>query len=258
MVRRIAVCVIAAWLAGCSMTPDYHRPSMPMPGAFDGASNTASLDATVAVRSGWWRAYHDPALDALVARSLAHNYSLASAVAAVEEARGTAEESGAAQYPSLGIGATFDRAHQGGHGGSNTKSQSLFAEASYEIDFWGLNSATANSAAMLARATEFDRDTVALTLTASVVDTYFEVQSLQRRLALARSIADDAQRVLRLLLAQQGAGVATELQVQQQPMHWRHSKRPCLRCSSNSRSRNTRWPCSPAARPNNLLYGKSI
>ncbi|WP_045457268.1 efflux transporter outer membrane subunit [Caballeronia cordobensis] len=216
MVRRIAVCVVAALLTGCSMTPAYHRPSLSMPNAFDGAIDTASLGTTVPVRSGWWRAYHDPALDALIDASLAHNYSLASAIAAVEQARGTAEKAGAAQYPSLGVGATFDRAHQGGHGGSNTRSQSLFAEASYEIDFWGLNAATANSSTMLARASAFDRDTVALTLTASVVDTYFEVQSLQRRLAIARSIAHDAERVLELLLAQQSAGVATELQVQQQ------------------------------------------
>jgi NodT family efflux transporter outer membrane factor (OMF) lipoprotein len=212
MVRRIAACIVTAWIAGCSMTPAYHRPSTPIPASFA----TAPLSASAPVQSNWWRAYDDPALDALIAASLAHNYTLASAIAAVEQARGTAEKAGAADYPSLGIGATFDRAHQGGHHGSNTKSQSLFAEASYEIDFWGFNSATANSAAMLARASEFDRDTVALTLTASVADTYFQVQSLNRRLALARSIADDAGRVLALLLAQQSAGVATELQVQQQ------------------------------------------
>jgi NodT family efflux transporter outer membrane factor (OMF) lipoprotein len=194
------------------MTPPYRTPSTPLPGAF----NTTSLDTTVPVRNGWWHAYRDPALDALVAQSLAHNYSLASAIAAVEQARGTAEKAGAAQYPSLGIGGTFDRAHQGGHGGSNTRSQSLYAQASYEIDFWGFNAATADSASLLARASEFDRDTVALTLTASVVDTYFAVQSLSRRVILARSIADDAARVLHLLLAQQDAGVATELQVQQQ------------------------------------------
>jgi NodT family efflux transporter outer membrane factor (OMF) lipoprotein len=212
MVRRIAACVVAALVAGCSMTPAYRRPSTPMPAAFA----TTPLNATAPVQSNWWRAYRDPALDALIDASLAHNYTLASAIATVEQARGTAEKAGAAQYPSLGIGGTFDRAHQGGHRGSNTKSQSLFAEASYEIDFWGFNSANANAAAMLARASEFDRDTVALTLTASVADTYFQVQSLSQRLALARSIADDAQRVLDLLLAQQSAGVATELQVQQQ------------------------------------------
>jgi NodT family efflux transporter outer membrane factor (OMF) lipoprotein len=212
----ITACLLVAFVAGCSLVPPYHLPDTPMPSAFDGAEPTVSLDATVPVRGGWWHAYHDPTLDALVEESLVHNYSLASAVATVEQARGTAEKAGAAQFPSLTAGAAFDRSHVGGHKGSTGKSQSLFVEARYEIDFWGFNAATANASTLLARATEFDRDTVALTLTASVVDTYFSVQSLRRRLALARTIADDASRVLQLLLAQQAAGVATELQVQQQ------------------------------------------
>ncbi|SIT47820.1 putative multidrug efflux system outer membrane subunit [Paraburkholderia piptadeniae] len=212
----LITCVLATFVAGCSLVPEYQRPDAPMPAAFSGASSSASLHATLPVRAGWWHAYRDPALDALVDDSLTHNYSLAAAVAAVEEARGTAEKVGASQYPSLAAGATVDRSHQGGHHGSNSKSQSVFAEARYEVDFWGLNAANANASALLARASEFDRDTVALTLTASVVDTYFSVQSLHRRLALAHTIADDASHVLQLLLAQQAAGVATELQVQQQ------------------------------------------
>ncbi|MEW9581582.1 efflux transporter outer membrane subunit [Paraburkholderia sp. DGU8] len=215
---RAAVCaavgtLAVALLAGCSLVPAYQRPSAPLAQAFDAAAG-ASLAGTVPVRSGWWREYRDPALDALVERSLRNNFTLASAIASVEEARGNAEKAGAPQYPSLTLGSTFDRSHQGR--GSTTKSQSLFAEASYEVDFWGFNAANARAADLLARASGFDRDTVALTLTASVADTYFQVQSLRRRLAIARTISDDASRILQLLLAQQAAGVATELQVQQQ------------------------------------------
>ncbi|MGH8778034.1 efflux transporter outer membrane subunit [Paraburkholderia sp.] len=211
---RAAVCALgAAVLTGCSLVPGYQRPGVPLAQSFDGAAG-ASLADTVPVRSGWWREYHDPALDALVERSLHNNFTLASAIASVEQARGNAQKAGAPQYPSLSLGATFSRAHQGR--GSTTKSQSLFAEASYEADFWGFNAANASAADLLARASGFDRDTVALTLTASVADTYFQVQSLRRRLAIARSVADDASHILQLLLAQQEAGVATELQVQQQ------------------------------------------
>ncbi|TDY16691.1 NodT family efflux transporter outer membrane factor (OMF) lipoprotein [Paraburkholderia sp. BL6665CI2N2] len=211
---RAALCALGlALLAGCSLVPAWQRPGAPLAQSFDGAAG-GSLAATVPVRSGWWREYHDPALDALVDRSLRNNFTLASAIASVEQARGNAERAGAPQYPSLSLGATFYRSHQGR--GSTTKTQSLFAEASYEVDFWGFNAANASAADLLARASGFDRDTVALTLTASVTDTYFQVQSLRRRLAIARSISDDAAHILQLLLAQQQAGVATELQVQQQ------------------------------------------
>ncbi|MGF6267248.1 NodT family efflux transporter outer membrane factor (OMF) lipoprotein [Paraburkholderia youngii] len=211
---RAALCVLGvALLAGCSLVPAWQRPGVPLAQSFDGAAGE-SLANTVPVRSGWWREYHDPSLDGLVERSLRNNFTLASAIASVEQARGNAEKAGAPKYPSLSLDGTFDRSHQGR--GSTTKSQSLFAEASYEVDFWGFNAANASAADLLARASAFDRDTVALTLTASVTDTYFQVQSLRRRLAIAHSISDDAWHILQLLLAQQQAGVATELQVQQQ------------------------------------------
>ena len=212
-------------LSACSLVPAYTRPDVrpdaPRATQFDGAAQTTptSLADTIPVRSEWWRAYGNPSLDAMVAGSLQHNFSLASAVAAVEQARGNAERAGAPLYPSVSLGATYDRSHSGGSGGqkgSTGKSQSVFAQAGYEVDFWGFNAANANAAALLARASEFDRDTVALTLTASVVNTYFQVQSLRRRLMLAQTISADASRILQLLLAQQEAGVATELQIQQQ------------------------------------------
>lgn len=203
--------------SGCSLVPAYKRPDAPTASAWSGAAQTSLADA-VPVRSGWWRSYRDPALNGLVERSLQHNFSLASAVASVAAARANAERAGAPLYPALTLNGTFARSHQSASNGSSSSGhgQSLFAQASYEIDFWGLNAANADSARMLARATSFDRDTVALTLTATVVDTWFQIQSQRRRIALAQTIADDAAKILALLLAQQDAGVATELQVQQQ------------------------------------------
>jgi NodT family efflux transporter outer membrane factor (OMF) lipoprotein len=214
----LACALMLGLLSGCSLVPAYRRPDAPMATTWSGAAQ-ASLADTVPVRSGWWRAYQDPALNALVERSLQHNFSLASAIASVAAARANAEKAGAPLYPSLTLNGTFNRTHlhgSSGSSGSSSQGQSLFAEAGYEIDFWGLNAANANSAQMLARATSFDRDTVALTLTASVVDTWFQIQSLRRRVALAQTISDDAGKILVLLQAQQDAGVATELQVQQQ------------------------------------------
>ncbi|AXF25904.1 multidrug transporter [Burkholderia pyrrocinia] len=217
----VAVTLLAASLAGCSFVPTYQRPAPPAPVAWNDTAQS-SLAGTVPVASGWWRAYGDAALDALVERGLQHNYSLASALASVDEARANAEKAGAPLFPSLTLNGTFDRSHHrsGSSGssssGSSSRSQSLFAEASYEIDFWGRNAANANAADTLAQAAGFDRDTVALTLTASIVDTYFQVQSLRQRVALAQSISANAARILALLQAQQAAGVATELQVQQQ------------------------------------------
>jgi outer membrane protein TolC len=145
------VLTVTLLFSGCSLVPAYKRPDAPLAKRFDGAAST-SLANTTPVRSEWWRAYQDPELNALVERSLQNNFSLASAVATVEEARGNAEKAGAPLYPSLTFGATYDRSHQGGTGGkrgSTGRSQSAFLEASYEVDFWGLNAANANAAMLL-------------------------------------------------------------------------------------------------------------
>ena len=221
--------LLAASLAACSFVPAYHRPASAVPSAWGDAAHTL-LEGTTPVASGWWRAYGDASLDALVERGLKHNDSLAAARASVDEARANADRAGASLYPSLTLDGALARGHRrggsgagsagGGSGTSSTdgtsRSQHLLAAASYEIDFWGLNAANANAAGMLAQAAGFERDTIALTLVASIVDAYFEVQSLRQRLALAQSISADAEKVLALLEAQRAAGVTTELQVQQQ------------------------------------------
>jgi NodT family efflux transporter outer membrane factor (OMF) lipoprotein len=57
---------------------------------------------------------------------------------------------------------------------------------------------------------------VAVTLEASVADTYFELLSLRERVRLAQRIADDARRVLSLVEAQAAGGIASQLEVEQQ------------------------------------------
>ena len=71
---RTILAVLATLLAGCSMVPAYHRPTLPVPDAWSRAGDGATaLDRT------WWRSFGDPALDALVARSLGGNFDLQAA-----------------------------------------------------------------------------------------------------------------------------------------------------------------------------------
>lgn len=208
------VCVVVAVLSGCSLVPDYRRPDTPAPTQWSTRSPT-DLAAAVPVTSGWWHVYRDSTLDALISRALAHSDTLASAIATVDAARANAEKAGALRYPIVTLDGSVARGHAPASDSSSLR-QSVFAQASYEADFWGGNAASAHAADALTRASEFDRDVVALTLTASVADTYFQVLSLRRRVALANAISADAQQLLQLVMAQRAAGVATELQVQQQ------------------------------------------
>jgi len=92
----------------------------------------------------------------------------------------------------------------------------VFAEATYEVDFWGKQRAAADSADALANATAFDAQTLRMSLSASIADSYFQVLSLEERLRLAQSIADDARQVLDLVEIQASQGAVSNLEVAQQ------------------------------------------
>ena len=58
--------------------------------------------------------------------------------------------------------------------------------ASYELDFWGKNRDLVDSAEGARAASAADRATVALTVTAGVANTYFQLLSLRERIAVAQ------------------------------------------------------------------------
>lgn len=222
--RGLALATLAATavlLGGCSLVPAYERPQVDLAPRWN-SYQASPLGATVPVQSGWWRSFGDPALSALEDRALRDSPTLAQARARIEQARGTAQSAGAALYPTVSLNGTLDRVHNGSGttakvgSGSSSNTQSLFAQAGYELDFWGKNRAAGEAAQALAQASVYDADTVALTLTASVADTYFQLLSLRERLRLAQGIADDAQRLLALVQSQADLGVASSLQVEQQ------------------------------------------
>ncbi|GAB3627657.1 pyoverdine export/recycling transporter outer membrane subunit OmpQ [Pandoraea terrae] len=201
-------------LAACSLTPPLHRPDADVPSQWSRAVNT-SANAAATVDRTWWESFGDPTLTTLVDRSLGHSFTLDAAIARLAQARASAVQAGSPQFPALGIVGAASRTAQSGDTG-NRHSQSVFLSASYELDLWRRNGATANAASTLADAVAFDRDVAALSLAASVADTYFAVQALRARLRLAHEIVDNAEQIEDLVQAQYEAGVATQLQLEQQ------------------------------------------
>jgi NodT family efflux transporter outer membrane factor (OMF) lipoprotein len=216
--RSLFACFVAPLTflqAACSLVPRYTRPDPSVPPAWSGASNQG-LQNAVAVRSGWWRSFGGTELSTLVQRGLATNYTLRAAIARIDEARGTAQIAGAPLYPALSLNGTLDTTNGRSSDLKPSRTQNAFALASYELDFWGKIEATASSARALTTASEFDSDSVAMTLAASVADTYFQLLSLRERTDLAQRIARGAARVLSLIEARVSVGTASDVDVEQQ------------------------------------------
>jgi outer membrane protein TolC len=99
--RTLLLPVLAAalLLAGCVAAPVL-RAAPSAPAGWTTSEAALRVDA---LPDDWWTAFREPALDALVARALAHNTDLAGASLRLQAARELARESRLARGPSGGI-----------------------------------------------------------------------------------------------------------------------------------------------------------
>jgi NodT family efflux transporter outer membrane factor (OMF) lipoprotein len=198
-----SACVLAA-LSGCSLVPTYNRPTAPQPSSWSTPIPGATSETSPA--SQWWRSFDSAELDSLIARGVGGNFNLQAAFSRVEQARGAAQVAGAGQYPNAAVGIAA----------ASRGKRTATAQASYEIDFWGRNRAIAQSAIQLANASQFDAQTLRITLGASIADSYFQVLSSRDRLRLARVIVSDARHVLSLVETRARLGTASNLEIAEQ------------------------------------------
>lgn len=201
-----------ACLSGCSLVPQYKQTHVDIPEQWP--AHELALKEAKAVSTQWWSDFQSPELNQLMQLALANNQTLAQAIAKINEARSTAQISGSTLYPTLSLNGTANFSNKDKTGSNAAKS--LFAQAAYEIDFWGANRAANSASEALAHASEFDADTAALTLTASIADTYFQLLALKERLQLATQIYSNASHLLTLVEAQVKYGVTSPLILEQQ------------------------------------------
>ena len=107
----VAVSTVA--LAGCTVGPDYRRPDVLTPGAYQevGGRKDAPLSQPAAAPmdeaqvASWWKQFHDPVLDSLVERAMAGNLDLKTEVARIRQSREQEVVAGAAGLPHVGTAA---------------------------------------------------------------------------------------------------------------------------------------------------------
>jgi NodT family efflux transporter outer membrane factor (OMF) lipoprotein len=169
-------------------------------------------------RDDWWREFRSPELEELLQAARSANDDLRSAVARVREADAQQRIAGAPLLPTVTVGGTAVRERTSVSGeGFQTYDQFVpLLTVGYEFDFWGRNRAALAAARATAAASRYDRQTVELTMLASVASTYFQVLELRDRVAAAQTSAATATRVLRGLEREQEVGTASALDVAQQ------------------------------------------
>ena len=221
MRTRLAVSLLAL-LSACSLGPAYEKPQVAAPAQFDGATAAADIwpDAE------WWRGFNSRELDALIAQGVEGNRNLRAAVARIRQAEAQAKIAGAELYPWLSASGLNSRTKRAPRSPSSTTTTSRGGQgfttwtgtlsASYQVDLFGENSATADAALTRLESSRYDRETVALTLVSDIASTYFQVLAVRERRRLAEETLGNAESILELLEQRQRAGTVSDLEVAQQ------------------------------------------
>lgn len=213
--RPLVLCV-GLLLASCATGPGYERPQSPVPANWTAGEADARWPAL-----DWWTSFNDPILDELVRTALRNNYDLGAALERVAQARAQLRVAGAALSPSVAADAEIAREKSSNNSAIQRSREPITSydvglTASYQVDLFGGNRALKDAAIAGLKGSEFDRQTVALSIAAATVSTYLQLSALDRRLELSRSTLAAARETLGLVRAQLKEGRATVGDVAQQ------------------------------------------
>jgi multidrug efflux system outer membrane protein len=224
--RTIIMLLAAAWLTGCAVGPNYHRPTVQIPQTFRAPEPLPAPQANSFADLKWWQVFKDDELQQLVKTALAQNYDLRDAVDRVEAARANLGVTRSNQFPQVNASGNvqftrFSRDASLPLPTSFVKSQDrTWGEAtlnllSFEVDIWGrLRRATEAARANLLSAEE-NRKAVVVTLVSDVASAYFTLRELDYELEISKRTLDTRRESLQLVQSRQGGGVATLLDLRQ-------------------------------------------
>lgn len=192
-------------------------PPVPVPPKFSDSGREPSPDR-------WWETFEDDQLNDLIRRALACNLDLRQAAARLAQARMIAVKAGADRWPRLSAQAgasrgrtfsTFDAARL-----DQIKStDSLFSltlAASYELDIWRRVRSRRDAALLDMAATREDLDAAAITLAATVGETWFSLTEQRAQLKLLNEQIKTSETFLELVELRFSEGQASALDVYQQ------------------------------------------
>ncbi|PPD40600.1 MAG: RND transporter [Methylobacter sp.] len=218
--RGLIVTGLMPLLPGCMVGPDYQRP----PTAFQAQWASALADQPSSNRQNlqaWWQAFHDPLLSSLITQARLGNRDVFQAEARLREARANHDLSVANSLPTLSMNAsasknqpsTASRFGQFGQFGGSYNQFSHGLDASWELDLWGKQRRSIESADATLEANKEDLQDVLTSLYAEVALNYIEVRRYQNELLIAKNSLEAQQETYDIARWRAQAGLVSEVDV---------------------------------------------
>lgn len=133
--------------------------------------------------SQWWTEFNNQSLNLLVDKALSGNFGLKAAFSRLQQARFSAAKSGAELLPELtGSADASHLINMAGSERTESNKYSIGLAASYEVDLWGRLDSAEKAAKFDAMSAGEDLDAAAVSLSAQVARTIFQI--IEQRLQL--------------------------------------------------------------------------
>jgi len=216
--RKLALALCAALLSACVLAPK----DAPQVASIDTTALGLSTAQTAPISDGWWQAYQDPQLDRLVEQTLAHNPTLAQALARVREAQALADGAHAGLLPSLSYDAKETRQRFSSddiipppfNGGVYWEGQQGL-NLSWDIDFWGRQAALLRQSRSQTTAAGLDVAGARLALAGAVAQAYVELYRQYALAELAHRTEEQRLQILDITHSRVKAGLDTNVELRE-------------------------------------------
>jgi len=178
---RFFVTLILIFSLGCASSTKV-EPQFEMPDTLGEGNNEGAE-----LPEKWWEVFEDRELDRLMERAIGENFSLKAYAERFEQAKAVAKLNGADIYPTISAGIGFDENLTNANGrpaNYNSEKYSISLSISYEIDLWGRIRALRDSANYSLQASAEDFEAAAISLSATVAETWFQLTAKRAALKI--------------------------------------------------------------------------
>ncbi|EGT0642615.1 efflux transporter outer membrane subunit [Citrobacter braakii] len=181
-------------LAGCSLAPDYQRPTLPVPQQFS-LSHNALVSAPVGYQDTGWRSFFvDSQVKALIGEALVNNRDLRMAVLKVQEARAQYGVTDADRYPQITAGSSGTYSGKLKGDSSTDREFEAGLNLSFDLDFFGRLKNMSEAERQNFFASEEARRAVHISLISNVSQSYFNQRLAYAQLQIAEETLQNYQR----------------------------------------------------------------
>jgi NodT family efflux transporter outer membrane factor (OMF) lipoprotein len=245
--RAILVAAACAGVSACTVGPDFVRPETKSPPVWQDlrtgnqsdsrAVEPGSKPVSAPIEAQWWRQFNDPELNSLEAR-VAGNLDIQTAMARLVASRARRSQAVGARWPTASAEAAYIRQRTSQEGNTRHTIEVIRPpgdlddivhrlgepydlyqpgfDVSWELDLWGAERRTVESAnAAVAQSTAGLLD-VQLTIRAELARDYLQWCDIQRQLEIAREDVAASEQMLQLIDRRAEGGLVTDFEVASQ------------------------------------------